>query len=58
MEAFVLLAKRRNLVKNLKGLEVLVMGLAMALLGYFYQVAPNNIKQSYLGVLRKLLGEI
>lgn len=34
------------------------MGLAMALLGYFYQVAPNNIKQSYLGVFRKLLGEI
>jgi hypothetical protein len=57
-EAIHLLAKRRKFIKSIPGAEALIFGIAMAILGYFYQCNPVQIKASYYGAYQKLLGKI
>jgi hypothetical protein len=58
MEALHLIAKRRNLVKSSPGAEAIIFGIAMAIIGYFYQSDSHHIKSSYYSAFKKVLGHI
>ena len=49
---------RRNYVKNVKYGDVFLFGLAIAIIGYYYQHDKESIKPSYQSVMSKLLGDI
>jgi hypothetical protein len=50
--------KRRGIVKGVMYGEALVFGLAIAILGYYYQNENDSIKRGYNSVLKKLFGKI
>ena len=49
---------RRKWVRSLPKGEALVFGIAIAIIGYFYQYEHTAINRSYHSVFRKLLGEV
>ncbi|MBS1889759.1 MAG: hypothetical protein JST59_00570 [Actinobacteria bacterium] len=58
IEAVHLLAKRRGININIPIFEALLFGLATAIIGFFYQSAPEHIKSSYYSAFKKLIGTV
>ena len=58
LEAFHLLAKRRGFNAKVPIGEALIFGLAMAIIGYFYQFGAEHIKPSYYSACKKVIGAV
>jgi hypothetical protein len=49
---------RRGTVKGIKYGEAILFGVAMAIIGYYYQNEKQTINRTYLSAFNKTLGEI
>ena len=56
LESLFLFAEKYGYVKSIPNGEVLVFSLAMAIIMYCYQNAPENIKATYLSMFKKYWG--
>jgi len=49
---------RRKWVRSIPKGEAILFGIAISIIGYFYQQEPTAINRSYQSALRLLLGDV
>lgn len=49
---------RRGLVRSIPKGEAFLFGLAIAIIGYFYQHEPDAVKKAYLSGFQLILGRV